>query len=122
MRQPDLFDAGEPKQPKPLRASPNGKSAAGWIGCANEYLDLIGLLRARKRELDISFETLDSVSGLPAGYSAKLLSKNPSRSIGLRSCGPLLQTLGVRVAVVVDPEALARVAKRLVPSKCRGRS
>ena len=49
------------------------------------------------------------MAGLQSGYSGKRLVPVPVRSLGRISLSPLLQTLGLRIAVLEDREALARV-------------
>jgi hypothetical protein len=68
-------------------------------------------------ELDITFETLDEVSGLQHGYSHRLLGPRPCRSIGMVSLIPLLTTLGIKLIAVEDAEAIERLRPRLVPRK-----
>src|SRR5262249_13470142 len=57
-------------------------------------------------------ESLDLVSGLTGGYSAKLLSPVPIKTLGRVSLGLILQTLGLRLIAVEDMEALSRVKSR----------
>jgi hypothetical protein len=56
---------------------------------------------------------------LPDGYASKLLSPIPYRTVGLLSLGPLLGALGLKLAVLPDAEALAKVRHRL-PQRCPG--
>lgn len=85
------------------------------IAEASTYDELVAGLRLRAEELNLSRATIDAVSGLQSGYAAKLLTLPPIRSLGHVSFGPLLQALGLRLALIEDPEALARVASQLVP-------
>lgn len=80
----------------------------------SNYTALLDCIRARKAELDISFEVLDAVSGLQSGYSAKLLAPHPARHMGELSLACILGALGLRLICVEDPEALALVRDRLV--------
>ena len=84
------------------------------IAIVREYRDLIAAARVRMAQLDITFETLDTVSGVQAGYSAKLLGPEPSKGLGKMSFGAIMGALGIKLAVVEDAEALARVRDRLV--------
>jgi hypothetical protein len=79
------------------------------------YDELHWILRARATELQITRETIDAVSGLQSGYSAKLLAPVPIKSLGKTSMGLMLQTLGVVLIAVEDQEALSRLRSRLVP-------
>jgi len=69
----------------------------------------------------VSNLTIDEVSGLQSGYTGKLLAISPSRNLGRLSLGCLLSTLGLRLVVVEDPEALARVRPRLERRKHNGK-
>ena len=80
------------------------------IAICTSYDELIAALRARADELKVTREGLDAVSGLQAGYSAKLLAPVPMRSLGKVSLGPMLQALGLAVVLVEDPEAIRRFA------------
>jgi hypothetical protein len=53
-------------------------------------------LRQRAEQLDVSRATIDNVSGLVIGYSAKLLSEPPTRGLGPVSFGALTGALTVR--------------------------
>ena len=54
------------------------------------------------------------------GYTSKCLSLNPKRNLGRLSLGLMLSTLGLKLAVLEDKEALARVRPRLEPRKHNG--
>jgi hypothetical protein len=80
------------------------------------YSTLVETCRARCDELELSRAELDRLSGLPEGYSAKLLGRD--------GCGPrrkrawpisleaLLGTLGLKVILIVDETAEARTLAR----------
>lgn len=92
------------------------------LGTVADYAALHGLLRARHAALGISYETLNTISGL--GYCEKLLApmsywqdkakngKRTSRGIGPVSFGPLLQALGLVLIVAEDPAATERLKRR----------
>jgi hypothetical protein len=79
------------------------------------YAELLDVLRRRKDELNISFETLDATAGLQSNYASKILGPHPSRRLGEISLGCILGTLGLKLIVAPDPKALAKVRDRLVP-------
>ena len=80
------------------------------IAVVSTYDELIAAFRARADELKVTRETLDSVSGLQAGYSGKLLAPVPMKSLGRVSLGPMLQAMGLAIVLVEDPEAMRRFA------------
>jgi hypothetical protein len=82
--------------------------------------DLLALLRDRREELDLSLEVLAEIAGLPARYPNKLLSLKPTRNLGPLSMSVILGALAlkiVRVEIVVDEEAAAKMAGRWTPRK-----
>jgi hypothetical protein len=76
------------------------------------YARLIDVLRARLCELNITLPVVDQVAGLPARYSSKLLAPWPCKSMGALSLFLVLQALGLRLLLVPDDEALARLRAR----------
>jgi hypothetical protein len=79
-----------------------------------DYDSLLMLLRARADELQISRGTIDHITGLPDGLSAKILSLNQLRRIGMISLGPLLDALALKLVAVPDDEAFERNRSRYV--------
>ena len=86
----------------------------------NDYAGLISALRLRaeQRKISLSGEGIASVSGLPRGYAQRVLapfskSRSAVRRIGIISLGPLLSSLGVRLLLVEDPEAVERYTSRI---------
>lgn len=75
------------------------------------YHELRDALKARATELGLSRQTLDLLSRLPDGYSAKLLGSNTNRLFGIKSLGALLRTLGLRIQLVPDEIALAKTLR-----------
>jgi hypothetical protein len=79
-----------------------------------DYRDLVVALRHRIAELGTHMEAVDEVAGLPTRYTAKVLSLGQARpALGRTSMGPILQTLGLKLALMADNEALARIRRRL---------
>jgi len=90
------------------------------LAVVSDYAGLVAVLRARADALNVSNLTLDDVTGLPSGYCGKVLGLKRNRTLGRLSLGLVLQSLGLRLAVLEDPEALARVKPRLEPRKHNG--
>jgi hypothetical protein len=84
------------------------------IAVCTDYESLLVALRARADALNVSRATLDDVSGLASGYTAKLLAQPPIKSLGAVSLGPMLGALGIAIVLVEDPDAMRRVASRMV--------
>jgi hypothetical protein len=94
------------------------------LATVRDYADLHAALRARAAALNVSRETIDDIAGLQAGYAAKLLAPNPQGSLrvmGHYTLGLMLGALGLKLLVVVDDAALAKVARRLV-QRCPGQT
>ena len=76
--------------------------------------DLRELFRQRIASLGVTYETADLISGLPSGYSAKLLGPQPIRRFGPIAFESLLGACGIKLVAVEDGEAMARDKARLV--------
>lgn len=72
--------------------------------------EVVAAMRARKDELNLPAEVIDDLAGLPTRYTAKVLAK--MKSPGYISLGPMLETLGLALQVVEDPDALKRMRPR----------
>jgi hypothetical protein len=84
-----------------------------------DYRTLIETCRARVDELGISRAELDRLSGLPSGYSGKLLGRDGAGKkqkrmwpIGLEA---MLGTLGLRMLLIEDEAATARTLSLRTP-------
>ena len=77
------------------------------------YDDLRAALRDRAEVRQFSRETLDEIAGLADGHSGHILAAKPTKRLGLVSMGPLLGALGVALAVIEDPAAMAKIEKRI---------
>ena len=71
----------------------------------------------RVEELEVSRETIDHVSGLQSGYSSKILAPVPLKRVGSVTLGLLLSTLGLKLVVAEDREALAALRHRMPAKK-----
>lgn len=78
-----------------------------------EYDDLVVALRVRMGELNISFVTLDEISGVQSGYSAKVLGPSKRKTLGPVSFGAMLGALGLKLLIIEDLQALELVKTRL---------
>lgn len=58
------------------------------------------VLRARYQKSGATFEALDALTGLPSGYTSKLLAPTPIKRLGPISLPLLLQVLGVKLVAV----------------------
>lgn len=79
--------------------------------------ELVGALRKRKDELNLSNETIDAIAGMQSGYAGKLLAPKPTRNIGYMSLGDLMGALGVCLRVVEDEAQVDLVKTRWVKRK-----
>jgi hypothetical protein len=91
-----------------------GDLAAEPLGIVRHYDDLHRICRARAESLDVSRSTIDEAGGFTPGYAGKLLSPRPIKHLSYLSLGLMLGALGLKLLVVEDSEALARVQRRLV--------
>ena len=73
---------------------------------------LLKAIRARITQLELSHEVLDYAAGLPLGYSGKLLANPPVKRMGHFTLFLILQTLGLDIVLVENPEALESLKNR----------
>src|SRR5262249_54970680 len=65
--------------------------------------------RERVRELEITLLSVDAVAGVADGFTSHALQRVPLKSLlGPVSLGSVLGALGLKLAVVEDPERLAK--------------
>jgi hypothetical protein len=78
----------------------------------DELIDALGEMRVKRK---LSYANLDELVGLTRGHSEKIL--GPARVRGLSPVifDALLPALGIRLAVIEDPEAIAAMARRWEP-------
>jgi hypothetical protein len=72
-------------------------------------------LRARAEQMAMSREALDVLTGVPDGYSAKLLGPRPIRHIGIKTAAPILRAIGLKILLVEDVEAMHALQHRRAP-------
>jgi hypothetical protein len=82
------------------------------LGTFDSIESLHGILRARAEELGLSRETIDAISGLPAGYASKLFSPRPIKRLGSKSLPLISPTLAVKLIVAADEQATAALQAR----------
>jgi hypothetical protein len=113
--------AGTGSQPSQNNESATRRRARGprVLATVTDYADLVGALRQRCDQLNVTFEQVDEVAGFCDRYTSKLLcpSARPLRKFGHVSLGVLLGALGLKLQLVEDPAALARVRDRYRPRK-----
>jgi len=91
----------------PIRAVPMLRTEA----------DMVEAYRARIRELNISYATVDAISGLPDGYTAKLMSPKPMKGLGEKAIEGLNGALAIGFVPTVDPDQVEKVKGRWAPRK-----
>ena len=62
-------------------------------------------------------DSVDHVSGMTKGWSSKTIGTSPIKRIGALSLAPMLGALGLKLALVVDEEAFAKIRPRLAQRK-----
>jgi len=92
------------------------------VGEAREYLELIDALRAWfYGELKGTSLSIDAYAGLPDGFFNKVIAAMPTKRPSLPTLLLILQAMGLKVILAVDPPALEKARQRLVGSKYPGR-
>jgi hypothetical protein len=93
---------------------------AGAVLARNEN-EFLAAIRARVAALDVSYDTLDRIAGLPDRFASKLLCDPPMRQISQATLWLLMGALGYKLALIEDAEAFAKVQSRLVKRKAPNR-
>jgi hypothetical protein len=113
--------AREPAEPKPAPAAaapPTIAKPPSPVGrLIATYDDVIDTFRARADELELSRLEIDHLSGLAPAHSSHLLAKKFTQIFGPLSLPLMLDTLGLRLLVVEDPELTAKTLRRRTPRK-----
>jgi hypothetical protein len=78
----------------------------------SDYRSMKEAIRAWRNSTPITFDELDEKAGLPRGYTSKLLAPEASKNLGRISLGPVLQSLGLKLLIVVD-----KIPKAINPRK-----
>ena len=76
------------------------------IASVSSMADIRDALRARFEALEISRATIDEAAGLADGHASKLLAG--LKNFGTVTLFPVLETAGLRLALVEDADATAR--------------
>ncbi len=77
--------------------------------------DMIAAYQARIQELQLTYATVDAISGLPDGYTAKLMAT--MKGLGEKAIEGLNGALGMGFTAAVDAEQCAKVETRWVKRK-----
>ena len=70
----------------------------------------------RAEELRLSRLSLDALAGTGEGYSSKVLGPAKMKIAGHQTLMPLLGALALKLVIVEDPDALARLKSRMEPA------
>lgn len=84
------------------------------VGVARDAQESRKVLRDYADQRKISRAKLDELSGLPDGYSSKVLSDFPSKTLGMLSFWNILGALGLAVAFVKDKRRRHRIESETI--------
>jgi hypothetical protein len=89
------------------------------LATATDYVGLVTALRIRAdaQKIVLGSEEIAELTGLPDRYLSKVFCSGLTKKLGMISLGPVLTLLGVKLAIVDDPEAAARMAGRITAIK-----
>jgi hypothetical protein len=79
--------------------------------------ELLAAIRKRIDQLELTHEVVEELAGLPRGYGAKVWSDTPPKRISAHTLFWVLQSLGLRMRLEVDPALVAKLQHRWVPRK-----
>lgn len=72
---------------------------------------LIAVLRARGHALGISYRNINVLAELSEGHVEKIFAPVPCKGVGLGVIWGLAEAVGLKIALVEDPDAMARIAE-----------
>lgn len=78
--------------------------------------------RAHEQRTGLNSPSAAEITGLHKDHLAKVMSEKSGRFFTPLTLGPLLGLLGMKIVLVEDPEAMARVTRRLEKRTMTGRS
>ena len=98
-----------------MKLADDASDAPVVVGEFSDYDQMMGALRQRAADLNLSGEIIDHISGLPTRYAQKFLGPHQIRRLGATSLGPFLGALAVRCLIVEDKAALERLRRQATP-------
>jgi hypothetical protein len=81
----------------------------------SDHCELVEAVRDRVNEMGLTRLELDHQSGMPSGYSGKLLGQKNIKSFGWASLGSVLGAIGCKLVLIEDPEQTAKMRARITP-------
>lgn len=85
------------------------------IGTAKSSTEIVKLMAVRRNELGITGRQLDQIAGLADGHTSKI--ECGTKNLGQISLPTLLETLGLKLAIIADDSALPCQTRRALESK-----
>jgi len=83
------------------------------IAVVRSYDELLAALRARAAQIGATRAAIDAVGGFAAGHSSTLLAAGGARKLTADTLIPMVQTIGLAIALIEDPFALEQLKNRL---------
>ena len=87
-----------------MNALRNNGPGAIFCAEARTYAGVVDLLRRRKAELGLTCEVLDEITGLPSGYTGKVLGPKYVKRLGPLSLGLMMQAMSLKMRIMSDDE------------------
>jgi hypothetical protein len=123
---PHIERASAPRERDKPAALPKKAAAAVAVGqparrltaiarTIGDYPELVDAFRARVDEMGLTRLELDHQAGLQDGYSGKTLGPSRIRAYGLRTLGPTLGALGLKLLLIEDTAQTAKILARRQP-------
>lgn len=82
------------------------------IAVVRDYDGLMAAVHQRVDELKLTCSLIDELASLPTGYAGKILGPARVKTLGPVSLGLILGVLGLKLHVVEDTEAVAKLSSR----------
>ena len=85
-----------------------------FVAIVDDYDSLLSMIRVRIRRTNTTYAAIEQTAGMPSNYLSKTVGPRRSRFFG-PGLFYLLATLGLRLAIVEDPQLVEKYRNRLEP-------
>lgn len=84
------------------------------IGTADDTASIAAALNARRQQLGLTLCEVNDIAGFAGNYVHKLFASGCKKQLGNLSLSVLLASLGVKLVLVADDEALPPITRRAI--------
>jgi hypothetical protein len=90
------------------------------VGTARNVSEIAAAMNARRLQLGLTIAELNEIAGFAGGYTAKIFAPGYDKSLGKLSLPVLLESLGLRLAIISDDGAIPPITRRALNERTTG--